>query len=68
MIEYNYIVWKEDKYYVSQCINVNVSSFGSTSQEAIFNLREAVELYLENEDNLIPAIQQVTIGRDVIHA
>ncbi len=28
MKEMDYVVWKEGKYYVSQCINVNVSSFG----------------------------------------
>ncbi len=44
-----YIVYKEDRYYVSQCLNVEVSSFGETMEEAITNLKEAVELYLENE-------------------
>ena len=27
MKEMDYVVWKEGKYYVSQCLNVNVSSF-----------------------------------------
>ena len=40
-----YIVQKEGKYYVSQCLNVDVSSFGKTVQEAIFNLNEALALY-----------------------
>lgn len=42
------IVWKEDKYYVAQCLNVEVSSFGKTKKEAIKNLDEALELYFEN--------------------
>jgi len=42
-LEYDYLVWKEGKYYVSQCINVNVSSFGDTVDEAVSKLREAVE-------------------------
>ena len=42
----DYVVWKEGKYYVSQCLNVNVSSFGDTD-EAVNNLKEAVELYFE---------------------
>lgn len=50
MKEINYIVWKEDKYYVSQCLNVNVSSFGNSMDEAIGNLKEAVELYFDGED------------------
>jgi predicted RNase H-like HicB family nuclease len=43
------IVWKEDKFYVSQCLNVDVSSFGKTKKEAIANLTEALELYFEDE-------------------
>ena len=46
--EINYIVWKEDQYYVSRCLNVEVSSFGKTIDEAINNLKEAVELYFED--------------------
>ncbi len=30
MKEIDYVVWQEGKYYVSQCINVDVSSFGNT--------------------------------------
>jgi len=43
----DYIVWQEGKYYVSQCLNVTVSSFGETIDEAVNNLKEAVELYFE---------------------
>ncbi len=43
-----YIVYREGKYFVSQCLNVDVSSFGETIDEAIANLKEAVELYLED--------------------
>lgn len=42
-----YIVQKEGKYFVSQCLNVDVSSFGNTIQEAIDNLNEALQLYFE---------------------
>ena len=41
------IVWKEGKYYVSQCLNVDVSSFGETKKEALKNLDEALELYFD---------------------
>ena len=43
-----YIVYKEGKYYVSQCLNVDVSSFGNTLQEAIDNLNEALKLYFDD--------------------
>lgn len=42
------ITWKEGKYYVAQCLNVDVSSFGKTKKEALKNLEEALELYLED--------------------
>lgn len=67
MKEYEYVLWKEGKYYVSQCINVNVSSFGDTVDEAIKNLKEAVGLYFENEDIEPIKIEQVFLGRDTIY-
>lgn len=42
------IVWKEGKYYISQCLNVDISSFGKTKNEALENLFEAVNLYFED--------------------
>ena len=50
--EINYVVWKEDKYFVSRCINVEVSSFGETIEESVKNLKEAVELYFEGEEKI----------------
>ncbi len=32
-----------------KCINVDVSSFGDTKTEALKNLKEALELYFEDE-------------------
>lgn len=43
------VVWKEGKYYVVQCLNVDVCSFGKTKKEALDNLDEALELYFEDE-------------------
>lgn len=45
---FTFVVWQEGKYYVAQCLNVDVSSFGKTYEEAVKNLREAVDLYLED--------------------
>ena len=42
------VIWKEGKHYVAQCLNVDVSSFGSTKKSAENNLKEALELYFEN--------------------
>lgn len=43
------VVWKEGKYYVSQCLDVEVSSFGKTKKEAIKMLQDALELYFEDQ-------------------
>jgi len=64
-----YIVQKEGKYYVSQCLNVDVSSFGNTVQEAIDNLNEALILYFEDKEALftITPIQETLMGETRIH-
>ena len=64
-----YVVYKEGKYYVSQCLNVDVSSFGETIDEAISSLKEAVSLYLENENDSAEyqVIGETVLGEDVIH-
>ncbi|OQY93342.1 MAG: hypothetical protein B6D37_11835 [Sphingobacteriales bacterium UTBCD1] len=51
------IVWKEGKYFVAQCLNVEVSSFGETKESALSNLTEALELYFE--DTPIDQVQPV---------
>lgn len=48
-IDFKSVVWKEGKYYVSQCLDVDISSFGKTKKEAIKMLREALELYFEDQ-------------------
>ena len=41
------IVHKEDNLYVAQCPEVGTASQGETIEEAVTNLQEATELYLE---------------------
>tara|TARA_Y100000031_G_C8197685_1_gene374549 strand:+ start:749 stop:970 length:222 start_codon:yes stop_codon:yes gene_type:complete len=61
-------VWKERDYYVSQCLDVEVSSFGKTKKEALAMLEEALGLYFEDspvpkksERVKRPAIASVTL-------
>ena len=56
-IDLKHIVWHEGEHFVAQCLNVDVSSFGSAKEEALNNLKEALELYFE--DASIDNIQQV---------
>ncbi|MFH1119626.1 MAG: type II toxin-antitoxin system HicB family antitoxin [Bacteroidota bacterium] len=48
MKTFKYIVYREGKYFVSQCLNVEVASFGKTVEEATKNLKEALDLYFED--------------------
>jgi len=42
------VINKEDKWYVARCVELGVVSQGRTIEEAQENLKEAVELYLED--------------------
>lgn len=42
-------VTKEGKFYVARCLEVEVTSQGGTMDEALANLREALELYYEDQ-------------------
>ena len=46
----NNMVWKEGGYFVAQCLNIDISSFGNTKEEALANLKEALELYFEDNE------------------
>ena len=41
------VVYKEGKQWVSQCLNVDIASCGTTHTRAIRNLTEAVKLYFD---------------------
>lgn len=42
------VVWKEGRHYVSQCLEVDISSFGKTKKEALEMLQEALQLHFED--------------------
>ncbi len=64
------VVWKEGKYYIAQCFNVDISSFSRTKKEALVNLDEVLELYFEDEKN--PRLTKVEkpeiVGMSLKHA
>lgn len=47
-LEVQAVVYREAEHYVAQCLNVDVSSFGDTEEEALANLQEALDLYFED--------------------
>ena len=42
----------EDEWYVATCLENNIASQGKTIDEAMRNIREAISLYYEDENNL----------------
>lgn len=40
-------VWQEGDWYIAQCLQVDVASQGKSEDEALANLREALELHFE---------------------
>jgi len=48
----NVVVKKEDKGYSVICSELDVASQGETFEEAIDNIKEAIELYLESAEEL----------------
>lgn len=64
------IVWKENKIFVAKFLELELASQGKTRKEAVDNLKEALELYLEDEpkNNIsFPLIEDVTSQKVLIN-
>jgi predicted RNase H-like HicB family nuclease len=68
-IDVQTVVFREGEHFVAQCLDVDVSSFGANEEEALTNLREALELYFEDApaDAVAkvegPAVRRLTLQR-----
>lgn len=68
-LEFSSVVNKEGRWYVATCPELGVTSQGKTVEKSIDSLREAIELYLEDEDAIVPAsdyrplVTVVKVGR-----
>ena len=52
------IINKEKKWYVAHCVELGVTSQGKTINDAQKNLKEAVELYLEDNPKIKPYLSK----------
>lgn len=57
--KFSAIITKEGKWFVSFCPELGVASEGKTKQSALKNLKEAVELYLEDDPIGLPTKREV---------
>lgn len=50
-------VWQEGEWYVAHCNEVEIASQGKSKEEAIDNLREALELHFEEPTaSIVPSV------------
>jgi predicted RNase H-like HicB family nuclease len=63
--EFTATVWQEGEWFVAQCREVDVASQGLTEEEALDNLREAVELHFEPpRATVLPSIRRIEVELD----
>jgi predicted RNase H-like HicB family nuclease len=53
-LKFTAVINKEKNLYVSWCPELDIASQGKTVEKALDNLKEAIELYLEDEDSTLP--------------
>lgn len=58
-------VTREGEWYVAKCIEVEVASQGRSVEEALENLREALELYFEDEPPVEPFVTPIIAPLEV---
>jgi predicted RNase H-like HicB family nuclease len=58
-ITFSAILWKEGKLQIAWSPELDIASQGKNVEDALGNLREAIELYLEDEDAKIPTSQSL---------
>ncbi|MEZ5690329.1 MAG: type II toxin-antitoxin system HicB family antitoxin [Rickettsiales bacterium] len=64
-----YVIYKEGNYFVTKCLNFELSTFGKTLDEAQKNMKEALELYFEDDDigdtNYVPVELVMVAEQDI---
>jgi predicted RNase H-like HicB family nuclease len=60
-LELSAVVWRENAVFVALCPGFDVVSRGKGVEEALGNLGEALELYLEDEDVEMPSKAEAPI-------
>lgn len=61
------VIYRDGDYWTALALNVGVSSFGSSPEEARDAIREALELYFEDGDPLVinesvqPRLEQIVV-------
>ena len=62
VMQLSVIITQEEKFFVALSPDVDIASQGETMEEALDNLKEALDLYFEDEDAIRPQFK----GRPII--
>ncbi len=55
-------VWQEGNWFVAQCLEVDIASQGETEEQALANLREALELHFEPPcATVVPEVRTIQV-------
>ena len=60
-VTFSAVLWKEDQLQIAWSPELDIASQGKTVEDALNKLREAIELYLEDEDAKIPTNQSAIL-------
>jgi predicted RNase H-like HicB family nuclease len=63
-----YVVYAEDGAFVAQCLDVDVVSEGDSEDDAVANLKEALQLRLEDQAHPVIATRAVRFGEITLDA
>jgi predicted RNase H-like HicB family nuclease len=65
-----FIVFAEDCAFIARCLDVEVASEGDSSEEAISNLQEALELFFQGQSTHLSKLPclEYRLGEVVVHA
>ena len=53
-MQFSTVITKENRFYVALCPELNIASQGESVEEALENLKEAISLFLEDENAEVP--------------
>ncbi len=63
--EFSAVVQQEGDLFVAQCLDVDIASQGSSEEEALANLQEALELYVQSpQATTAPNVSKVRVDTD----
>ena len=61
------IITREANWYVARCLQVEVASQGPTVEEAMVNLKEAIELYFANGAPVPSPVEHSLVAQIEVH-